>query len=249
MMLLIDSGNSRIKWALVQRNNWLESRTLPTGEYLHLFEHVTSSCEELGLRVADIDQVWVSNVAGDQVAHHLRTSGMAYGENLRFIVARDQQCGVRNSYQIPETLGVDRWAALIAAWNINNAECLVVNCGTATTIDALSGRGEFLGGLILPGMRLMQTSLYDAAAGLTPSKGEYESFPRSTPNAIFSGAIQATCGAIQRQQELLKAKHPKVVLSGGASDDLHSHIKLPIVRVENLVLQGLQVIARQESAA
>ncbi|MGC2166069.1 MAG: type III pantothenate kinase [Gallionella sp.] len=249
MMLLIDSGNSRVKWAFVKGNNWLKSGMLPTSEYLHLSERITSSCEELGKDINDVDQIWVSNVAGEQVADHVRTIGTGCQEKPRFIVARDQQCGVRNSYEMSETLGVDRWAGLIGAWSMLNAECLVVNCGTATTIDALSGQGEFLGGLIVPGIKLMQTGLYGATAGLTPIKGEFESFPKSTPNAIFSGAIQATCGAIQRQHGLLKTNHAKVVLSGGAADDLSSHVNLTIVRVEHLVLQGLQVIAQHESTA
>jgi type III pantothenate kinase len=131
---------------------------------------------------------------------------------------------------------------------VGNA-CLVVNCGTATTIDVLSAQGEFLGGLIIPGIELMQSSLYGATAGLRHMPGNYESFPRSTQNAIFSGSVQATCGAIQRQYELLKANHAQIVLSGGAAEELLGHLNMPIFRVEDLVLHGLHVISREETAA
>ena len=79
--------------------------------------------------------------------------------SIEFIAARNEQCGVRNLYQPPVQLGSDRWAALIAAWQQEHTSCLVVNCGTATTLDALSAQGEYLGGLILPGVSMMQKSL------------------------------------------------------------------------------------------
>lgn len=249
MMLLIDSGNSRIKWVFVQGDSWLKSGSLPTAEYLHLSDRITSSRKELGKELSAVDQILVSNVAGDKVARHVRDIGMVWQKQPRFIVALNRQCGVTNSYDKSETLGVDRWAGLVAAWSMIGAECLVVNCGTATTIDALSEQGEFQGGLIMPGIALLQSSLYQATAALKPVDGEYAAFPKNTPNAIFSGAIQATCGAVQRQYELLKTNHAKLVLSGGGADDLHSHIDIPMVRVENLVLHGLQIIARDESTA
>lgn len=249
MMLLIDSGNSRIKWAFVQGDSWLKSGSLPTEEYFHLSDRITSSHAELGKGLSDLEQIWVSNVAGDQVARHILGVGMGRQKQPRFIVAKNRQCGVTNSYEKSEALGVDRWAGLIGAWSMIGAECLVVNCGIATTIDALSREGEFQGGLILPGIALMQSSLYRATAALKPVEGTYESFPRNTPNAIYSGAIQATCGAIQRQYEHLKSNHAKLVLSGGGADNLLSHIEMPMVRVENLVLHGLHIIAQDESAA
>ena len=79
--------------------------------------------------------------------------------SAHFIGAREKQCGVRNGYAKPAQLGSDRWAALIAAWHLVQRKCLVVDSGTATTIDTLSGQGEFVGGLILPGVELMQRSL------------------------------------------------------------------------------------------
>jgi type III pantothenate kinase len=249
MKLLIDSGNSRIKWAYVQGDTRLNGGTVPTAEHFRLAERLASSCGERGGDLKDVEQIWISNVAGEQIALHIGSIDDAWKGKTRFIVSRREQCGVKNTYEKFETLGVDRWAGLIAAWSIVGKACLVVNCGTATTIDVLSAQGEFLGGLIIPGITLMQNSLYAATAGLRPMSGDYEPFPRSTQNGIFSGSVQATCGAIQRQYELLKASHAQIVLSGGAAEELDSHLNMPILRVEDLVLHGLHVIAREETAA
>src|SRR4051794_2109068 len=85
-----------------------------------------------------------------------------------WINAAAYQCGVRNYYEEASQLGSDRWAALIAAWQQQRQGCLVVDAGTATTIDALSDTGEFLGGIITPGVDLMQKALMENAGSLKP---------------------------------------------------------------------------------
>ena len=121
----------------------------------------------------------------------------------------------------------------------------MVNCGTATTVDALSEEGVFLGGLILPGVDMMRRSLLAGTAGLAAAAGSWSAFPRNTADAIASGAIQATVGAIRQQYELLGMSGARCVLSGGAADSVQPHLNLPLLRMDNLVLQGLQLIGRQ----
>ncbi len=213
MKLLIDAGNTRIKWALVGEEIWLRSGVLPVEQASEL------SHQFAGLE--GISQVWVSNVAGEEIAQHIRNA-CAQFDQPRFIVAREAQCGVRNGYSSPSRLGSDRWAALIAAWHLVRGTCLVVNSGTATTVDALSATGKFIGGLILPGMELMQRSLRDAAvqlqaAQLQPGQGEYAPFPLNTADALYSGVLQASCGAIERQYALLGESGAPVVLSDNSS--------------------------------
>ncbi len=241
MRLLIDAGNTRIKWALTRGNTWLVSGALP-------LEQAGALAGQLAEQSVDCSglAVWASNVAGDAVAQALR-DGIA-AQEWNFIAARERQCGVRNGYADIARLGSDRWAALIAAWHITGGSCLVVNAGTATTVDALSEAGEFVGGLILPGVELMQRSLYEATAQLQSGRGVYAAFPRSTADALFSGAVQASCGAIERQYALIGGQDAIVVLSGGAAEVLSERINLPLRLVDNLVLQGLWLIA-QESIA
>ena len=158
-----------------------------------------------------------------------------------FIAATATHGGVTNGYDNPAQLGCDRWAALIAAWHQFGGACLVVNCGTATTIDALSPRGEFVGGLILPGIDLMRQSLAQGAAQLPWSDGAVCDFPRNTADAITSGAVKATAAAIDRQARLLGDNVP-CLLSGGAAELLRPHLTCHAILVENLVLLGLQIL-------
>lgn len=238
MKLLIDAGNTRIKWALVDEGTWLRSGVLPVGQAGELSQQFA------GLQ--GIRQVWASNVAGEEIAQHIRNAGAGLSVQSHFIVAQEAQCGVRNGYSGPSRLGSDRWAALIAAWHLVRGTCLVVNSGTATTVDALSVKGEFIGGLILPGVELMQRSLRGATAQLQAAQaGEYAPFPLNTADAIYSGALQASCGAIERQYALLGESGAPVVLSGGAVLVLRDSLNVPLRIVDNLVLQGLWLIAQE----
>lgn len=237
MMLLLDAGNTRIKLAWVSGDVWSSVDELPSRQADELPQYFAG--------LPDIQEVWVCNVAGDELARHIRAACDARGWKPRFITSRSVQCGVSNGYTQPEQLGCDRWAALLAAWHLVRGACLVVNCGTATTIDALSGLGEFVGGLILPGVELMQRSLSEATAQLGMAQGGYQPFPRDTAAAIFSGAIQASCGAIARQHVLLGDAAAPVLLSGGAAGLLQPHLKLPLRATDNLVLQGLWLIAQE----
>ena len=241
MKLLIDAGNTRIKWASVDEEIWLRSGVLPVeqaGELSHQFAVLQ------GIR-----QIWASNVAGEEIAQHIRNAGAGLSVQPRFIVAREAQCDVRNGYSSPSQLGCDRWAALIAAWHLVRGTCLVVNSGTATTVDALSAKGEFIGGLILPGVELMQRSLRGTTAQLQAAQtGEYAPFPLNTADALYSGALQASCGAIERQYVLLGESGAPVVLSGGAALVLRDSLNVPLRIVDNLVLQGLWLIAQETDA-
>lgn len=266
MKLLIDAGNTLIKWAVVSGDDRLHSGVLPVDQAGGLPGLFTGRFDGNGTDFQGIQQVWVSNVAGEEVARHIRN--IKFGQRsdlsgqLHFIVAKEMQCGVHNGYANAGQLGSDRWAALIAAWHLVRGKCMVVNSGTATTIDTLSSQGEFLGGLIVPGVELMQRSLSGATeqlkSGLVQSgryekllsghPGEYVPFPGSTADALFSGAVQATCGAIERQYALLGDDTAPVVLSGGAAGLLQKGLKLPMNVVDNLVLQGLSLIAQETGA-
>jgi type III pantothenate kinase len=149
---------------------------------------------------------------------------------------------VINAYDDPARLGADRWAALIGARGWHAGPALVVMAGTATTIDVLDAAGRFRGGLILPGLDLMRQALARNTAGLPQASGTYRDLPTNTDDAIESGILMATLGAIERMAA--RACRPVsadfcVLLSGGAADLLAPHIELPLMRIDNLVLEGL----------
>ena len=247
MKLLIDAGNTRIKWALVDGDGWVRNGVISVEQAGELPQQFAD--------VRNIQQIWVSNVAGEEISQHIRNISVG---QPHFIVARESQCGVRNGYSNAAQLGSDRWAALIATWHLVQGKCLVVNSGTATTIDTLSERGEFLGGLILPGVELMQRSLVAATDQLKSGRvesgrGEYGPFPLNSADALYSGAIQASCGAIERQYTLLNDDSATVILSGGAAGLLQRHLNqkhfsVPPRVVDNLVLQGLLLMAQEANA-
>ena len=121
MKLLIDAGNTRIKWALVDGDDWVRNGVISVEQAGELPQQFAD--------VRNIQQIWVSNVAGEEISQHIRNISVG---QPHFIVARESQCGVRNGYSNASQLGSDRWAALIATWHLVQGKCLVVNSGTAT---------------------------------------------------------------------------------------------------------------------
>ncbi len=244
-MLLLDAGNSRCKWAFHADGAWQQQGVLENAD--------TASWQLLQARFAGMrapQKIVVSNVAGETIARRIIEACSVWGMMPEFVTAPGFQCGVHNAYEQAGQLGSDRWCALIAAWKREQGACLVVNCGTATTIDALTANGEFTGGLILPGMTMMQRCLTENTAQLNVAGGARQHFPRNTADAIYSGAVRATAGAILQQRSLLQeitGLTCPVLLSGGAAcllvDELHGTAAL----VDDLVLQGLYIIGSGSS--
>ena len=241
MMLLLDIGNSRIKWALAG-----EGRSSPMG----VIDHAgLASLKQAFARISAPSRILVSNVAGEEVATQVRELCAAWRCSVEFVQASAERCGVRNGYAQPQRLGSDRWAAMIAAWHDVQGACLVVTCGTATTVDALSIRGDFLGGLILPGLDMMHDSLVAGTAQLAAEGGVLKDFPLDTADAIHSGVLRATLGAVESQFGLLCAKEAdaRCIVSGGAALKVTPHLSIPFDHVDNLVLRGLQIIGESEA--
>ncbi len=251
MILCIDAGNTRLKWALANANGeWVSAGTCS-------HQDVQSSIEELVRQNSEIVGVAFSNVAGDACAQAVQ---QAVGDlPLQTIQSSPQALGVMNGYQRPEMLGVDRWCSLVAAWQLQHGACLVVSLGTATTVDALDESGHFLGGLILPGITLMRSSLAERTAQLplvsmvADKSKSLTAWPNSTDEAIIAGSLESTAGAIERawQKLALNAKTPPVcVLTGGAGSQLLPFLALPsmaIVVREHLVLEGVYRLSSASS--
>ncbi|MGZ8257946.1 MAG: type III pantothenate kinase [Methylotenera sp.] len=261
MLLTIDAGNTRTKWALFNEAGEIKNHGASRNEALTTADFSPSS---LGY-----ERVVISNVAGERLAALLAEKFAPYALPVRWLKTTSQACGVSNGYSQTETLGSDRWAALIAAWHIKQAPCVVVNAGTAVTIDALATdaatiNGMFLGGLILPGLDLMQQSLGLATAQLpkldpnlnlcSAPQIPVEIFAKNTADAIYAGALYAILGAITQMARELHhqcKQAPYIVISGGnapliykhaSHDNLMSGVTKQVVIVDNLVLQGLYLL-------
>lgn len=238
-VLVIDAGNTRIKWGMHGGARWLKQAWVETGR-----------AAELKAALAGLPSpraVMVSNVAGDELQHQL-ASILPPTPAPRWIKSERAQCGVRNSYADPAQLGCDRWAALIGARQLGGGPAVVVNAGTALTVDALTDDGVFVGGIIVPGAELMRAALAGNTAALGVQPGKFSFFPNSTGDAIMSGTINALCGAIERIAQFLEKTgqpQPACVLSGGGAQLLEPHLNLEVKVVDNLVLEGLLAIARE----
>jgi type III pantothenate kinase len=240
MILAIDAGNTRIKWGLRDAGLWVRTVAGFTTDAAALIDAIGT--------VGAVHRVLVANVAGESVRASIEGTATRLGVAPEFIVSRGAQCGVRSSYEDPAQLGCDRWAALIGARRLYPGACLVVNAGTALTVDALSEEGLFLGGIIAPGIDLMRHSLDRHTAGLRFQPGEVRFFPGNTGDAIMSGAAHAAAGAIERMATFMResGQDPlRVILGGGSAAFLRPLLGLDTLIVEYLVLEGLAAIAEE----
>jgi type III pantothenate kinase len=240
VILAVDAGNSRIKWALHDRNAFVHEGSVARID-LGLLERAWES-----LPVVDV--IVVANVAGEAVRSGLQKLFARWRSEPRWIAATAAQCGVVSRYDDPSQLGADRWAALIGARQLVTGSCLVVNAGTAMTVDGLSAQGEFLGGIIVPGFDLMHQALASNTAELSSERGSFASFPRSTRDAVTSGAVQALCGAVERMRVAMVADghgEPTLLVGGGAAEIVVQRLGRPVRSADKLVLEGLVRIARE----
>ena len=228
MILCLDAGNTRLKCGLFDGRGWRMQGAL---NYRALDDLVTELPEKPSRIVA-------CNVAGDTIRQRIEALATRLDLRLDWLVSSAAACGVTNGYDNPAQLGADRWAALIGARALHAGPCVVVMAGTATTIDMLDGNGRFRGGLILPGLTLMRAALARNTADLPAAAGHYRPQPTNTDDAIVSGAIHATLGAIERMHSTLDADAP-CLISGGAAAELAPHLNLTLRRIDNLVLEGL----------
>jgi len=240
----MDVGNSRIKWGVME-----DGEVCRTG-------HISQErIRDKGLQVLTtkiprrVDDVFISNVAGTTFATRLSgVVGAHCGCDVRFARTERQGWGVTNSYTQPRRMGVDRWVAMVGAWAEIEAACLVVDAGTATTIDAIDDDGNHFGGQIIPGVSTMANALTSATSDIpqvrpAPGRGgaDLGMFGRNTAAAVREGAQNAVAGAVDRAVRTLQSNAcaPVVVLTGGDSSRILNALCETPVHRPHLVLQGL----------
>ncbi len=249
--LLVDAGNTRLKWGV-----------LGDGE-IHETGHILQAdLAEAGIASVttrlprDVSAAFISNVAGQSLATRLSgILGAHYDCDVRLARTASEALGVTNAYADPRQMGVDRWVAMIGAWSEFQTSLVVVDAGTAVTIDAIDDGGQHLGGQILPGFALMTRALSQETSDIPGVDTDAWSIPRSlelfgdtTEACVLDGAVNAVCGAIERAISVLRsnAYDPVVVLTGGdASAILHALETEPQHR-PNLVLAGLARLLEDE---
>lgn len=249
--LLLDIGNSRIKWGLLD-----DGSIHRTGHIAH------DRIQDKGLAALTsklprrVDTVLASNVAGTSFATRLSgVIGMHCHGNVRFARSEKEACGVTNSYRQPRRLGVDRWVAMIGAWAEVGSACLVVDAGTAVTIDALDTNGGHLGGQIIPGVSLMAGSLAARTSDIPNiqrrAAGQHSGthmFASTTAGAVGQGALNAVTGAVERAARAARRDYgdATIILTGGDASRILKSLDDEAIHRPHLVLEGLaQLLERR----
>jgi type III pantothenate kinase len=238
LILLVDAGNTRIKWGVRQAGIWQARGVCPTTEVGRLRAAWASFPLDHALLCCVADGATRSALAD------LLPVGIAAPF---WVMAAAAAHGVCSRYQPPQSLGADRFVALVAARRLHSGPCLVVSVGTALTVDALTAEGEFLGGCIAPGPDLMAAALQRGTAGVRVSTEVSPDFPGSTGAAVATGIALAQAGVVAGMRLRLQ-RHcgmpVTVLLTGGARACLRDLLEVPLREVDDLVLEGLVWIAK-----
>ena len=247
MNLLLDIGNSSVKWAQA------DGTTLLAGGSLMYREADLETLAGQAWKTIDIPRnVVVSNVAGNTMAASLAAWTERHWQlTPSFIRATAKAAGLTNAYSKPETLGVDRWAAMLGARLDHAGALCVVDCGSAITVDLVSAGGQHRGGLILTGIDMMQKALADNTANLQiPDKNtEVSVLACNTNDAIVSGSLYAAAAAIERivgEMAAVSEETLQTVLTGGDAARVLPMLNITARHDPDLVLKGLAVLAGEK---
>lgn len=248
MLLLIDIGNTRIKWARSRQGVLSEQSAAVHANWTgdEFIQQVLNSGPRAG-------RVLIANVGGKRMGDLARSAlGEAWQIEPEFMQSPAAGAGIRNAYPEPANLGVDRWLAMLGGRSLEPGPICVVSVGTAMTIDGLAASGQHLGGVIVPGPELMVTSLLkntsEIARRASGGSANDDLFADNTLGAIQQGAVQALAALVDRAVETLAqqlGQAPVLLLTGGASSRLLGAIRSPGREIPDLVLKGLAVVAAQ----
>ena len=249
MKLLIDFGNSRCKWASLSTCSGNQD-TLETNAYVYKSEDSSHRVQEVAEQICfdSIQEIHAVSVLSDVFNKAFCTH---VEKNLsiatKFHISQVNSHGVTLAYANPLSYGADRYAALIAAYHKLSAAKIVIDCGTATTVDSIDASGKHLGGLIIPGVALMCTSLVNKASGITmPNHADStQLFNDNTADAVYSGSRlvlkHGMRGIIQEIVGSYINQRATVYVTGGDSHMLWLD-DIEYVDCPNLVLEGLRII-------
>lgn len=238
--LLLDGGNSQLKWAWVENGTFSEVGRAPYRDLTQLGEE--------WLQFADEDVKIVGCAVCGSVKKAMVEEQLT--RPVEWLSSMPQALGIRNHYRRPEEHGSDRWFNALGSRRFTQNACVVVSCGTAVTTDALTEDNHYLGGTIMPGFHLMKEAMALKTANLNRPIGKVYPFPTTTPNAIASGMMDAVCGALMMMHGRLKDKTGEgkpvdIIITGGGAARVVQALPESFVHdnqvkiVDNLVIHGL----------
>jgi type III pantothenate kinase len=235
MNLLIDIGNTRLKWAVGSRLDIAPGQAIDNSKIDRaLLAHVWQT-------ILPPDQIAISCVSSSQLSDLVMSVANELWPGITLVQAKSeaQGFGVTNAYQQPQKLGVDRWLGMIAGYNKYQKALCIIGCGTAITVDVVDSSGRHLGGLISPGLRLMKESLAKGTENLSLSETVYPfGLATNTDAAIYNGTLLAACGLIERMLKN-QPNTTQLLLTGGDTEIIAAHLSRPATIDPDLVLSGL----------
>jgi type III pantothenate kinase len=248
MILLLDVGNTRLKWARLDGDTLSGQQAVP-----HRNLSIADIATLLFASSQSIDRILISNVAGADLGQQLSDAAMrAARVQPEFPRATREFGDVRNAYSNPGQLGADRWLALLAIRAATKSSACVVSIGTAMTVDGLASNGQHLGGVIVPGPLMMESSLLRETGDLAErsATGDIGAslFATNTRSAIHQGAVQALAALIDRALAAVKNKTgqpAELFVTGGAADLVIHSLDHQAHVVPDLVLRGLAVMVKE----
>jgi type III pantothenate kinase len=246
--LLIDVGNTRMKWVRWDGGALAGSRV--AGHRGRLDAALRTMAEDL---TTEVDRITVANVAGPEVADALRRFADDNGvAALRFLASERQACGVVNAYDEPQKLGVDRWAAMIGAHRrtqsaMPGAASCIIGAGTAVTLDVVRATGEHLGGLIMASadlaMRMLVHGTSDiGAVDMHDTRWSMGLLGRNTSSAVTLGAWVSLGAGLDRSVSAVResiASPCSVYLTGGGANTLRDWLETEVQMQKDLVFEGM----------
>lgn len=249
-LLALDIGNTRLKWAQYASPHPGAVLLAQGAEFL---ENIDKLAEGVWATLPQPAYILGSVVAGDAIKRRIEEQLEIWDVTPQWVVASDAEAGLTNGYDHPSRLGADRWVAMIGAYHRMLAQgeprpMVVVMVGTAVTVEAISPDGRFLGGFILPGHGIMLRALESGTAGLHVPTGDVRPFPTNTSDALTSGGTFAIAGAVECMVQHVRqhcGAEPMCVMTGGAGWKMAPSMTRAFELVDNLIFDGLLVIAER----
>ncbi len=249
MNLLLDIGNTNVKWA------WHDGELHGFGEFAHDDTDVETLIDAITDTDREAEGIWIASVADDAFTEELGEAlADEYDVEPEYLEVDPDEYGVHVAYDRPERLGVDRWLAMIGARRGSSGPLVVADAGTALTIDGLLDDGTHVGGLICPGIHLMQDAVFDDTADVADNAvddpDEVELFAADTAAAVLSGTTFAAVALIEYaadELERISGEVPEVFLTGGAASTIAPLMGLEVHVLRELVLRGLANVVEFET--
>lgn len=235
MILEFDVGNTRTKWRLID-----EAEVLHRGSFLG---RDIESFQQLPEFPEVPARIRIASVAAQAFQNELAAwCGSRYGCTAEFAQSRASCAGVSNSYREPTRMGVDRWLAMLAAYNMANGACCVIDCGSAITVDVLADNGCHQGGFIVPGLSMQESALLSSTGRVRfDAAGKDRSMQtepgKNTLDAVRHGIVAMVVSWLDVQIK----QSPRVFLTGGDAAFLAQGLSIDDASIhDDIVMQGLK---------